>query len=76
MSEKCLGIIMNGVIARMGKNQHLIRSILVGRDTGRIGMTRPAVQGFPLVILHARPFLTPGTGLSDDGPGAPSVWFW
>ena len=28
MSEKCLGIIMNGVIGRMGKNQHLIRSIL------------------------------------------------
>ena len=56
---------MNGVIGRMGKNQHLIRSILeimkaggleladdsrvmtdpilVDRDAGRIGMTRPAV---------------------------------
>ena len=67
---------MNGVIGRMGKNQHLIRSTLVGRDAGRIGMTRPAVQRFPLVILYARPFLTPGTGLPDDGSGAPSVWFW
>ncbi len=28
MSEKRLGIIMNGVTGRMGKNQHLIRSIL------------------------------------------------
>ncbi|NQV59204.1 MAG: gfo/Idh/MocA family oxidoreductase, partial [Alphaproteobacteria bacterium] len=28
MSERRLGIIMNGVTGRMGKNQHLIRSIL------------------------------------------------
>jgi len=34
---------MNGVIGRMGKNRHLIRSILVDRDAGRISMTRPAV---------------------------------
>ena len=34
MSEKRLGIIMNGVTGRMGKNQHLIRSILEIMEAG------------------------------------------
>ncbi|MBT6984066.1 MAG: gfo/Idh/MocA family oxidoreductase, partial [Rhodospirillaceae bacterium] len=34
MSEKRLGIIMNGVTGRMGKNQHLIRSILPIMEAG------------------------------------------
>ncbi len=34
MSEKRLGIIMNGVTGRMGKNQHLIRSILKIMEAG------------------------------------------
>ncbi len=34
MSEKRLGIIMNGVTGRMGTNQHLIRSVLAIREGG------------------------------------------
>ena len=34
MSERRLGIIMNGVSGRMGKNQHLIRSILKIMEAG------------------------------------------
>ena len=34
MGEKRLGIIMNGVTGRMGKNQHLIRSILEIMEAG------------------------------------------
>ncbi len=34
MSERRLGIIMNGVTGRMGKNQHLIRSILEIMNAG------------------------------------------
>lgn len=34
MAEQRIGIIMNGVTGRMGKNQHLIRSILAVRDQG------------------------------------------
>ena len=34
MAEKRLGIIMNGVTGRMGKNQHLIRSILPIMEAG------------------------------------------
>ena len=36
MAERRLGIIMNGVTGRMGKNQHLIRSILAIRDAGGV----------------------------------------
>ena len=34
--ERRIGIIMNGVTGRMGKNQHLLRSILAIRDEGGI----------------------------------------
>jgi predicted dehydrogenase len=34
MNQRRLGIIMNGVTGRMGRNQHLIRSILAIRDQG------------------------------------------
>ena len=34
MAEIRLGIIMHGVTGRMGKNQHLIRSILAIRNQG------------------------------------------
>jgi predicted dehydrogenase len=34
MTEKRLGIIMNGVTGRMGTNQHLVRSIVAMRDEG------------------------------------------
>lgn len=36
MSERRLGIIMNGVTGRMGMNQHLIRSILAIREDGGV----------------------------------------
>jgi len=36
MSERRLGIIMHGVTGRMGRNQHLIRSILAIRDEGGV----------------------------------------
>lgn len=36
MSERRIGIIMNGVTGRMGLNQHLVRSILAIRDQGGI----------------------------------------
>jgi len=41
MNTHRIGIIMNGVTGRMGKNQHLIRSILAIRDQGgvRVGDT-------------------------------------
>ncbi len=34
MSEKKIGVIMNGVTGRMGTNQHLVRSLLAIRDQG------------------------------------------
>ena len=36
MGQRVVGIIMNGVTGRMGKNQHLIRSILAIREQGGI----------------------------------------
>jgi predicted dehydrogenase len=36
MSEKRIGVIMNGVTGRMGTNQHLVRSILAIRDQGGV----------------------------------------
>ena len=38
MSERRLGIIMNGVTGRMGKNQHLIRSILEIMQAGGLAL--------------------------------------
>src|ERR1700730_11857039 len=39
MSEKRIGIIMNGVTGRMGLNQHLVRSILAIRKQGGVALT-------------------------------------
>jgi predicted dehydrogenase len=39
MAEQRIGVIMNGVTGRMGKNQHLLRSILAIRNEG--GLTLP-----------------------------------
>jgi len=36
MSRRTVGIAMNGVTGRMGMNQHLIRSIVAIRETGRV----------------------------------------
>ena len=36
MGQRVVGIIMNGVTGRMGKNQHLIRSIVAIREQGGI----------------------------------------
>src|ERR1700733_708746 len=36
MSERRIGIIMNGVTGRMGLNQHLIRSVLAIRKEGGV----------------------------------------
>ena len=38
MSEKRIGIIMNGVTGRMGTNQHLVRSILAIREQGGVAL--------------------------------------
>jgi predicted dehydrogenase len=38
MSERRIGIIMNGVTGRMGLNQHLVRSILAIRQQGGIAL--------------------------------------
>src|SRR5256885_8223706 len=38
MSEKRIGIIMNGVTGRMGTNQHLVRSILAIRNQGGVAL--------------------------------------
>ena len=39
MAEIRLGIIMHGVTGRMGKNQHLIRSILAIREQGGVTLS-------------------------------------
>src|ERR1700728_4174954 len=36
MSERRVGIIMNGVTGRMGLNQHLVRSVLAIRNQGGV----------------------------------------
>ena len=38
MTEKRLGIVMNGVTGRMGTNQHLIRSILKIMEKGGVAL--------------------------------------
>jgi predicted dehydrogenase len=38
VSDKRIGIIMNGVTGRMGLNQHLIRSILAIRKQGGVAL--------------------------------------
>mgnify|MGYP001281156297 CR=1 FL=1 len=39
MTERRLGIIMNGVTGRMGTNQHLIRSVLAIRNQGGVALS-------------------------------------
>ena len=39
MTETRLGIIMHGVTGRMGKNQHLVRSILAIREQGGVTLS-------------------------------------
>jgi predicted dehydrogenase len=59
MAERRLGIIMNGVTGRMGKNQHLIRSILAIRDAGGVGLpdgTR--VMPDPVLVGRSKPKLS------------------
>src|SRR5690606_40890324 len=38
MTRRTIGIAMNGVTGRMGKNQHLIRSIIAIREQGGIDL--------------------------------------
>ena len=40
MSDRRIGIIMNGVTGRMGLNQHLVRSILAIRKQGGVALSR------------------------------------
>lgn len=53
MSEKKIGIIMNGVTGRMGLNQHLIRSVLAIRNGGGIKLRDETVL-MPDPILVGR----------------------
>jgi predicted dehydrogenase len=53
MSQKKIGIIMNGVTGRMGLNQHLIRSVLAIRDQGGIRLNDGTVL-MPDPILVGR----------------------
>jgi predicted dehydrogenase len=53
MSERRIGIIMNGVTGRMGLNQHLIRSILAIRDQGGV-MLSDGTRLMPDPILVGR----------------------
>jgi predicted dehydrogenase len=39
MTDRRLGLIMNGVTGRMGMNQHLIRSVLAIRDQGGVALS-------------------------------------
>ena len=36
MSDRSLGVVMNGVTGRMGHNQHLVRSVLAIRAQGGV----------------------------------------
>ena len=53
MSVRRLGIIMNGVTGRMGKNQHLLRSILAIRDEGGV-LLKDGTRVMPDPILVGR----------------------
>ena len=51
MAARRLGVIMNGVTGRMGKNQHLVRSILAIRKQGGVTLgDGAAVQPEPLLV--------------------------
>ncbi len=53
MSEKKIGIIMNGVTGRMGTNQHLIRSLLAIRNHGGLKLA-DGTRLMPEVMLMGR----------------------
>ncbi len=53
MSERRLGIIMNGVTGRMGTNQHLVRSILAIRAAGGVAL-KDGTRVMPDPILVGR----------------------
>jgi len=53
MSERRLGIIMNGVTGRMGTNQHLIRSVLAIREQGGV-VLKDGTRVIPDPILVGR----------------------
>ena len=53
MSEIRLGVILNGVTGRMGRNQHLIRSILAIRTQGGVEL-RNGDRVVPEAILVGR----------------------
>jgi predicted dehydrogenase len=51
VSEKTIGIIMNGVSGRMGYRQHLVRSILAIREQGGVLLSDGSrVQVEPLLV--------------------------
>jgi predicted dehydrogenase len=53
MSEKRIGVIMNGVTGRMGTNQHLVRSILEIRKQGGVAL-QDGTRVMPDPILIGR----------------------
>ncbi len=53
MSDRTIGVIMNGVTGRMGTNQHLARSILAIRDQGGVRL-RDGTMLLPDPILVGR----------------------
>jgi predicted dehydrogenase len=53
MSERRIGIIMNGVTGRMGLNQHLVRSILAIREQGGV-VLKDGTRLMPDPILVGR----------------------
>jgi len=51
MAVRRLGVIMNGVTGRMGKNQHLLRSIMAIREEGGVALRDGSfVQPDPLLV--------------------------
>src|ERR1700749_4423164 len=53
MSEREIGIIMNGVTGRMGLNQHLVRSVLAIRQQGGLRLSDGSIL-MPNPILIGR----------------------
>ena len=53
MSERTIGVIMNGVTGRMGTNQHLVRSILAIREQGGVKL-RDGSRIIPEPVLLGR----------------------
>ncbi|HEX5999102.1 MAG TPA: gfo/Idh/MocA family oxidoreductase, partial [Hyphomicrobiaceae bacterium] len=51
MSQRSLGVVMNGVTGRMGMNQHLIRSVAAIRSAGGVVLTDGSrVQLEPVLV--------------------------